>query len=112
MLTITLSTEGESQELQFLDGEVQLEDLQKAVGGLVQAIDFTPNLTLWCNEEGKLLNMPVNPIATSLWTKYFGQTDVICGNVIFTGGTGKEGETLGLTKETTKELQNFINTNQ
>jgi len=105
---ITINTEGEVKEVQLSNGDDNLAQLQEAVGGLVQAIDLTPNLTLWCNEEGKLHNLPINFSATLLWEKYFGQTDVILGNVILTGGTGKEGETLGLNKKTKQALQNWL----
>ena len=111
MLAITLDTEGVAKEIELVEGESQLAKLQEAVGGLVQAVDFTENLTLWCNEEGKLYGLPINPMATFLWEKYFGLTDFICGNVIFTGGTGDEGETLGLNEETAKELRDFLKMN-
>lgn len=105
---ITINTEGEVKEVQLSNGDDNLAQLQEAVGGLVEAIDLTPNLTLWCNEEGKLRDLPINFSATLLWEKYFGQTDVILGNVILTGGTGKEGETLGLNKKTKQALQNWL----
>ena len=111
MLAITLNTEGEAKEVELVEGESQLDKLQEAVGGWVQAVDFTPNLTIWVNEEGKLIGLPINPMATFLWEKYFGLTDFICGNVIFTGGTGEEGETLGLNEETAKELRDFLKMN-
>ena len=111
MLAITLNTEGEAKEVELVEGESQLDKLQEAVGGWVQAVDFTPNLTIWVNEEGKLIGLPINPMATFLWEKYFGLTDFICGNVIFTGGTGDEGETLGLNEETAKELRQFLHMN-
>lgn len=111
MLAITLNTEGEAKEVELVEGESQLDKLQEAVGGWVQAVDFTPNLTIWVNEEGKLIGLPINPMATFLWEKYFGLTDFICGNVIFTGGTGDEGETLGLNEETAKELRQFLRIN-
>jgi len=105
---ITINTEGEVKEVQLSNGDDNLAQLQEAVGGLVEAIDLTPNLTLWCNEEGKLHNLPINFSATLLWEKYFGQTDVILGNVILTGGTGEEGETLGLNEKTKQALQNWL----
>ncbi len=111
MLAITLNAEGEAKEVELTEGESQLDKLQEAVGGLVQAVDFTPNLTIWVNEEGKLIGLPINPMATFLWERYFGLTDFICGNVIFTGGTGEEGETLGLNEETAKELRQFLRMN-
>ena len=73
-----------------------LKKLQGAVGGWVQAIDLQENLTLWCNEEGKLIGLTPNVIGTHLWEKSFGMTDVIMGDVVFTGGTDDEGENLGL----------------
>ena len=77
----------------------ELETLQDAVGGLIQAVDLTPSLTMWCNEEGKLIGLPVNPVATAMWTRYFGETDVIVGNVIFTGGCDEDGNTTSLLEE-------------
>jgi hypothetical protein len=111
MLAITLTAEGQAEEIQLADEGSQLEQLQSAVGGLVQAIDFTEGLTIWVNEEGKIYGLPVNPKATFLWEKYFGLTDFICGDVIFTGGTGEEGETLGLDEETAKELRDLLGMN-
>ena len=83
---------------EILDLEVDsLEQLQGAVGGLVQAADLYDNLTLWCNEEGKLINgMQPNVIGTHMWEKSFGATDVIMGDVVFTGGTDDEGDNLAL----------------
>jgi hypothetical protein len=109
-LAITLNAEGEAREVE-LQEEGQLEQLQGVVGGWVQAVDFTDNLTIWVNEEGKLVGLPINPMATFLWEKYFGLTDFICGDVIFTGGTDEEGATLGLDEETAKELRDFLRMN-
>jgi hypothetical protein len=83
---------------EILDLEVDsLTQLQEAVGGLIQAVDLYDNLTLWCNEEGKLINgMQPNVIGTHMWEKSFGATDVIMGDVVFTGGTDDEGDNLAL----------------
>jgi hypothetical protein len=83
---------------EILDLEVDsLTQLQEAVGGLVQAADLHDNLTLWCNEEGKLINgMQPNVIGTHMWEKSFGMTDVIMGDIVFTGGTDDEGDNLPL----------------
>jgi len=71
--------------------------LRDAVGGLIQPVDLKPDLTLWCNEEGKLINgMEVNVIGTHLYEKSYAMTDVIMGNIVLTGGTDDEGETLPL----------------
>jgi len=75
----------------------EYNQLRDAVGGLIQPVDLKPDLTLWCNEEGKLINgMEVNVIGTHLYEKSFAMTDVIMGNIVLTGGTDDEGETLAL----------------
>jgi hypothetical protein len=83
---------------EILDLEADsLEQLQDAVGGLVQAVDLYDNLTLWCNEEGKLINgMQPNVIGTHLYEKSFSVTDIIMGDIVFTGGTDDEGDNLAL----------------
>lgn len=74
-----------------------LKKLQEAVGGWVEAADLRDDLTLWCNEEGKLINgMLTNVIGTHLWEKSFGMTDVIMGDIVLTGGTDDDGDNLGL----------------
>ena len=78
-----------------------LQALQFAVNGLVQAIDIAEDLTMWCNEEGKMINLPHNPYGQAFWEtafpiSEFGRTDYIVGDIVLTGGTDAEGETLGL----------------
>ena len=85
--------------------DVNLETLQEAVGGLIQAVDLRPTLTMWCNEEGKLTGLPINPVATAMWTRYFGETDVIVGDVVFTGGCDEEGETTALLPDDLKNIE-------
>ncbi|NCZ57862.1 MAG: DUF3846 domain-containing protein [Actinobacteria bacterium] len=73
--------------------ENEYEQLFEAVGGLIEAADLDADLTLWCNEEGKLIGLTPNIIATKLWEKSFGPTDIILGDCVFTGGTDEDGET-------------------
>jgi hypothetical protein len=87
-----------------------LEKLQGAVGGWVQAVDLHDDLTLWCNEEGKLIGLPTNVIGTHLWEKSFGMTDIIMGDIVFTGGTDDEGENLGLPYPWQIQLQELATT--
>ena len=109
LLAITLTAEdNKAQEINLKEGASQLAVLQDAVGGYIEAVDLADNLTMWVNEEGKLNGLPINPMATMLWEKHFGFTDVIVGDVIFTGGTGSEGETLGLSEETAEELRKLF----
>jgi hypothetical protein len=85
--------------------DISLETLQAKVGGWVQAIDLDEVVTLWVNEEGKLNRLPVNSFATALWSVVFGEgTDIIVGDIVLTGGTDEEGETLGLEEDFIEEL--------
>ena len=38
----------------------ELEAFQKAVGGYIETVTLATDLTLICNEEGRLLNLPYN----------------------------------------------------
>ena len=86
-----------------------LEYLQTAVGGWVQAIDIATDMTMWCNEEGKLIGLPHNPYAQFMWDKAFGaHTDYIVGDIVLTGGTDSEGYTLGLTDEQVQIINGIV----
>jgi len=85
----------------------EYNQLRDAVGGLIQPVDLKPDLTVWLNEEGKLIGMPVNLIGTHMWERSFGQTDVLVGDVVFTGSSDDEGETLPLPNEWLVQLQEF-----
>lgn len=59
-----------------LDGPPSLEALQNAVGGYLEAVPGfntfnvegkLESCVVFCNEEGKLLGLPVNTKATKLW---------------------------------------------
>ena len=82
-----------------------LATLQGAVGGWVQAIDITDTLTMWVNEEGKLEGLDHNPRAQQYFDMRFGSgADIIVGDAVFTGGTDRNGDTLGLDSETIELL--------
>lgn len=83
----------------------EYEQLRDTVGGLIQAVDLRQGLTIWVNEEGKLIDLPVNVIGTHLWEKSFGMTDVIVGNCVFTGNADDEGETLELANSWIVQIQ-------
>ena len=51
--------------------EPTLEEAQEFVGGMVEGITFPNGDYLIINEEGKLMNLPLNPEATALWRSTF-----------------------------------------
>ena len=69
--------------------EPDLKAAQKFVGGMVQGIEFPNGDYMIMNEEGKLMQLPLNPEATALWRatftkdKYlFGHDDFVVGPAI------------------------------
>jgi len=81
------------------DSHGEYEALSRAVGGMIQAVPLgESDMMLWCNEEGKLIGLPYNESATKVWVKHWGQTDVMVGDCVITGGIDWDSElTKGLT---------------
>jgi hypothetical protein len=80
------------------------ENLQGFVGGYIEHllpqeyfIDDVDKVDMWCDEEGKLKDLPINPIASVIC----GQT--INGTVLFTK-YDDEGNTIFLTEEECKSI--------
>lgn len=96
---VIIPAEGEPY-IQDINGEtVDYDTLSEGVGGWIECVGLDRNLDLWVNEEGKLIGLPFNPLATLLWEKYFGNTDIIMGDAVITAGSDDEGETLAFEEE-------------
>ena len=79
---------------------ISLEMLQGEVEGYIEGV-YSGDITMFCNEEGKLKNLETNPIASIVWWKLLTKEsipagDILVGKVVITGGTDDEGETLGI----------------
>ena len=60
-----------------------VEELKGFVGGWIECINISPTQVMVINEEGKLLNLPYNAIATEAFRMEFQPTDdFIVGDVI------------------------------
>ena len=59
--------------------EPNLKQAQDFVGGMVQGIQFPNGDYMIMNEEGKLLNLPLNPEATALWRSTFTKDKYLFG---------------------------------
>jgi hypothetical protein len=65
--------------------EFTLEELQKAVGGLIETVKPLDNgVKLWANEEGFILNLPRNPHSQSLVNLHWHGLPYLVGNLIST----------------------------
>lgn len=105
---VLIDTDGGISWTDIGQPEAHLQLLQTLVGGWVQAVDLTPDLTLWVNEEGKLNGLPVNEAATRVWKAVYGPTDVIVGPAVLTGGADEDGELVGLTRAGLGRLDGII----
>ena len=104
---VIIKASGTKELVEFEVGQ-SYELLSGAVGGYVEVVALpTRRADLWLNEEGKLNNLPYNPIATSLFHDEHHTGDFIVGNVIITGGVDDEGETLGLDDEQVTALMGY-----
>jgi hypothetical protein len=92
MATI-LTTEGEMIEMGH---NPSLEAMQKVVGGYIEyvhlhgsLVEFSGYTHLYCNEEGKLMGLPPNIMATAV---AFGGSshDIIVGDVVLCKGNEEE----------------------
>ena len=66
--------------------EPDLKAAQKFVGGMVQGIEFPNGDLLLINEEGKLINLPLNSEATMMWRATFDNDNYITGRKDFVVG--------------------------
>jgi hypothetical protein len=85
-----ISTNGNIVKATF-DG---LRDMQRAVGGLIEPVDFTLAghvCSLYVDEEGLMVNEPIhNQLASALANR------TLVGDAFVIGGVGDEGESLSL----------------
>ena len=66
--------------------EPTLESAQSFVGGMVQGIEFPNGDYMIMNEEGKMMGLPLNPEATTLWRATFDNDNFITGRKDFVVG--------------------------
>ena len=66
--------------------EPNLKSAQEFVGGYVEGITFPNGDYLIINEEGKLMQLPLNPEATALWRATFDNDNFVTGRKDFVVG--------------------------
>ena len=60
--------------------EPTYEQAKEFVGGMVQGIEFPNGDYMIMNEEGKLMQLPLNPEATALWRMTFTKDKYLWGH--------------------------------
>jgi len=87
------------QDVQIPDDPTKILDaLQQLVDGDIQFIPYPGRLdvSVYCNEEGKLRRLPANPRATDLMRNILLATDFLVGDVVVCGTDPQTGETADL----------------
>ncbi|MFA2595250.1 DUF3846 domain-containing protein [Bacillus cereus] len=86
--------------------EYSHENMNKAVGGWLEAVRVSETVVLWINEEGQINDLPVNFF---LLDSSENPINRIHGNVIFTG-LDEAGSTVGLKPEDIELIERrFVN---
>lgn len=78
--------------------KTKLENLQEAVGGLIEIINIEDNVCILCNEEGKLIGLEGN--------RKLGD-DILVGT-FYVCGSNDEGELISLTDTQIDKYINFF----
>jgi hypothetical protein len=100
---VIIKADGTKSVVQFEVGK-SYQLLSDTVDGMIDCVRLpSREADMWVNDEGKLLGLPQNPIATALWADDYGVTDVILGDVILTN-VNNEGDTVGLSNEQVEGL--------
>lgn len=94
---VIISTEGQKSVVEF-EFRKSYQLLSDAVGGMIECVGLK-DADVWCNENGIAEGLPLNMIASAIYSDAFNSSNAILGNVIITGSCDDEGETLGLTDE-------------
>ena len=85
-MTAVNTTAAEFKVIKDKKDEPDLKAAQAFVGGYVEGISFPNGDYLIINEEGKLMGLPLNPEATTLWRMTFDNDNYITGRDDFVVG--------------------------
>lgn len=82
MISTLLKANGEIRHYAPAGKKFTLDELQKAVGGLIEFVQTPKGNILVVNEEGKINDLPLNVAATLIIQKG-GIPDVIVGDALY-----------------------------
>jgi len=77
-------------------GSEELHELQTFVGGWIEYVPTEQEVTLYCNEEGKIEGLAYNVLATKMFAGLLQPGDYLAGDVIALGPIDEEGETTSI----------------
>jgi Domain of unknown function (DUF3846) len=104
MTGLQLRTDGSIWTFEF-DTSDCAEKIHDLIDGWLEPVrqNFNSRVTMYANEDGKRLNLPINFLATilsGLWPQ-----DYVVGNVVLVGAPDDEGDDQGLPTEVIEAVQ-------
>lgn len=85
MQTVQIKVDGTITDVKPSKGDTfKVLELQGMVNGMIELVNISKHkVYMIINEEGKLLDLPINQMATALFDEEFGKTgDYIVGDVV------------------------------
>lgn len=73
--------------------------IRDGVGGLLEAVGLEDGHTLYLDEEGKLIGLPVNETATRLTRGVLSMWDIVVGDCVIAGPPDDDGEETSVSSE-------------
>jgi hypothetical protein len=94
LTSLVFHVDGTITDLLLDNGPEDLRKMNQAVGGYIEMVSLNADLIFYCNEEGSLMNLPNNLMATELLRR-FGLGHVtsngyLQGDVLLVGNDGTE----------------------
>jgi hypothetical protein len=107
LLVVAVATDGTARKLEI---DNNLKEMQNLVGGHIECVGFrSQNFDGFCNEEGLLIGLEYNHVASAMFTMFSGYQRDIVGNVFFVGLPDHNGDSTSLTNEDADRLVNHAN---
>lgn len=107
MKALLVKTDG---TYEVIDKEWSYDQINKAVGGLIEPVYFPNfNAEAYINEEGKILELEENCLATNVWYNSGARIllgDYLAGDALFFGPVDEEGNNTEVTPELVSEIIN------
>lgn len=93
----------ETKPAEIIDLDTALRSVQDHVGGYIQILPIGEDAVLICNEDGKVIGLPMNRRASIRYGFRIG--DLLVGDVLITGAADADGD---LTDISDTELQGVL----
>jgi hypothetical protein len=99
MKAIAITTNGEIAFIEMNESDSMYEKMKNFIGGWAEAVGLKNLGHMYVNEDGKRLDLPINHMATAVYSAFTGISDIIVGNVMIFGMPDDEGQETSVSEE-------------